>query len=109
MLGLGVIAAVAAVMYLWHRGIGGVAKDTAKAATNAITGAAAGVVVGVGEAVGIPRKRTPRSARRRRRRGVCGMRRSLTPPVIFSATCSRVARPTHRQPIPAISPTHRRC
>lgn len=42
------------VVWLWRRGVGGVAEDTAKAATNVVTGVAAGVVKGTGEVVGIP-------------------------------------------------------
>lgn len=42
------------VLWVWIKGVGGVAQTVTQGAVNAATGAAAGVVVGVGQAVGIP-------------------------------------------------------
>lgn len=52
--GIVVVAAVAAVVWVWRRGVGGVASDVASGAVQAVGGAVSGAVVGTAAVVGIP-------------------------------------------------------
>ena len=52
--GLGAVVAIAIAIWVYRKGVGGVASSVARSTVNAATGAAKGVVIGAGEVVGIP-------------------------------------------------------
>lgn len=53
-IGAGVIVALGVALWIWKRGLGGVAEDVAGGAVKVAGGAAAGVVKGSASVIGIP-------------------------------------------------------
>lgn len=53
-IGAGVVVALGVALWIWKRGVGGVAQDVAGGAVKAAGGAAVGVTKGAASLVGIP-------------------------------------------------------